>query len=241
MLGAFVVIFLLGIVCIIVTVIGLIVSKIRKNARFKWKRAVLVSIVIIVVGFIGVCASPDDDTTESANTTTEESSNKKSTKNNNKKSNSSDEDEDSNSMKSSQNSNSDTLVKQLVDLGYTKDEAKAIRKIFRNVGILDADEMWVLTDNDPLKACALEYNDHQVNFTTEDNVLFYVQITGWEKEISKYGWYRSKWSGKLKYGYNTQTQKTSVDLYSVDSDGSGGYEAYYDVENDSVMPYDEKE
>ena len=23
--------------------------------------------------------------------------------------------------------------------------------------------------------------------------------------------------------------------------GCGGYEAYYDVENDSVMPYDEKE
>ena len=131
------------------------------------------------------------------------------------------------------------LVEMLVGIEYTEDEAEAIAEILINVGILGADDMWIIMDNDPLKSCALEYNDHQVNFTTEDNILFYVQITGWDEEISHYGWYRSNWSGKLKYGYYTETEKYSVDLYSVDSDGSGGYYAVYNADEDSVSPYEE--
>ena len=43
----------------------------------------------------------------------------------------------------------------------------------------------------------------------------------------------------MKYGYNTETKKASIDLYSVDSDGSGGYLAIYDIADDSVHPYKE--
>ena len=132
------------------------------------------------------------------------------------------------------------IIESLIGIGYTEDEAEAIETIFTNVGILDCDDMWVIMDNDPLKACALEYNDHQVNFTTEDNILFYVQVTGWKEEISGYGWYRSNWSGELKYGYYSETETYSVDLYSVDSDGSGGYYAVYNAEDDSTSPYKEE-
>lgn len=40
------------------------------------------------------------------------------------------------------------------------------------------------------------YNGHQINFTTDNNVLFYVEATGWDEEISYYGWYQSAWDGK---------------------------------------------
>lgn len=99
--------------------------------------------------------------------------------------------------------------------------------------------MWNINQNGTLQANALTYNGHQVNFTTDNNELFYVEITGWDEEISHYGWYQSSWSGKLKYGYNTENKITTVDLYAVNEDGTGGYLAVYDITNDSVHPYEE--
>lgn len=128
---------------------------------------------------------------------------------------------------------------RLMEIGYNSEEATEIAEILTNVGILDADDMWVIMPNNPLQANALMYNGHQINFTTENGVLFYVEATGWDEEISHYGWYQSAWDGKMKYGYNTETKKASIDLYSVDSDGSGGYLAIYDIADDSVHPYKE--
>lgn len=44
------------------------------------------------------------------------------------------------------------------------------------------------------------------------------------------------WKIKIWIQYRN---KKSVDLYSVDSDGSGGYLAVYDIADDSVHPYEE--
>lgn len=132
-----------------------------------------------------------------------------------------------------------TINNRLMELGYTSDQADAVVDILKNVGISDAEDMWNINQNGTLQANALTYNGHQVNFTTDNNELFYVEITGWDEEISHYGWYQSSWSGKLKYGYNTENKITTVDLYAVNEDGTGGYLAVYDITNDSVHPYEE--
>lgn len=84
-----------------------------------------------------------------------------------------------------------TLEDRLSEIGYSVEDIPGILKILNDVGIMDADDMWVIMPNDPLQANALMYNGHQVNFTTDGNILFYVQITGWDEEISHYGWYLS--------------------------------------------------
>jgi len=132
-----------------------------------------------------------------------------------------------------------TLEDCLSEIGYSVEDIPGIVKILNDVGIIGADDMWVIMSNNPLQANALTFNGHQVNFTTDGNILFYVQITGWDEEISHYGWYLSAWSGKLKYGYNTETKKSAVDLYAVNSDGTGGYLAVYNSDNDAVYPWND--
>lgn len=67
---------------------------------------------------------------------------------------------------------------RLMNVGYTAEESEKIIEILSNVGILDADEMDGFPQNTSLQPNRLMYNGHQVNFTTDDNVLFYIQITG---------------------------------------------------------------
>lgn len=131
-----------------------------------------------------------------------------------------------------------SLIEGLDALGYSKEETNAIATILANVGIPKVDDMWNINKNGTLQANACTYKNHQINFTTDNGECFYVQITGWKEEISSYGWYRSAWSGKLKYGYNTQTKINTVDLYATDYDNTG-YLAVYDAETDSVKPYEE--
>jgi hypothetical protein len=131
-----------------------------------------------------------------------------------------------------------SLVDGLIGIGYSAEQADAIAEILVNVGIPEVDDMWNINKNGTLQANACTYKDHQINFTTDNGECFYVQITGWKEEISSYGWYRSAWSGKLKYGYNTQTKINTVDLYATDYDNTG-YLAVYDAETDSVHPYGE--
>lgn len=130
------------------------------------------------------------------------------------------------------------LTSMIKNLGYSENESDAIAEILMNVGIESADDMWNINENGSLQANACTYSGHQVNFTTDNGKCFYVQITGWDKELSHYGWYQSAWSGKLKYGYYTETKKNTVDLYATDSDNPG-YMAIYDSESDSVRPYGE--
>ena len=131
-----------------------------------------------------------------------------------------------------------SLMDGLLSLGYSSDQANKIAEILTNVGIPEVDDMWNINKNGTLQANACSYKDHQINFTTDNGECFYVQITGWKEEIAQYGWYRSAWSGKLKYGYNTQTKINTVDLYATD-ENNPGYMAVYNAESDSVHPYGE--
>ena len=137
-----------------------------------------------------------------------------------------------------QNEDDTSLVDGLSALGYSSNQVDAIAEILTNIGVPTVEDMRNINKNGTLQANACEYNGHQINFTTDNGELFYVQITGWKEEISSYGLYRSAWSGKLKYGYNTQTKINTVDLYTTDYDYTG-YLAVYYAETDSVHPYDE--
>jgi len=125
------------------------------------------------------------------------------------------------------------LMKELQELGYTKDQSKAIDEIMSAVGVGSSSDVSVIMDNDPLKALCTTCNGHQVNFTTENGELFYVQITGWTDDTM--GWYVN-WRGKLKYGWFEK--KLAFDLYDSHT-VEGGYIAKYNRTNDEVVPWDE--
>ena len=90
-----------------------------------------------------------------------------------------------------------------------------------------------MTSGNSLDAMRGTVNGHQVNFTADNKKIFYVQITGWTQE--DYGWF-ANWRGKLKYGW--YDKKLAFDLYDSDT-VSGGYIAFYDAEEDSVIPWSE--
>lgn len=177
--------------------------------------------------------APSEETNKTEGTTEVAQDNNKSDS-----ADSSSKDKADTSTESDKTEENSSLTDGIKALGYSDSQVKAIAEILTNVGIPEVDDMWNINKNGTLQANACTYKDHQINFTTDNGECFYVQITGWKEEISSYGWYRSSWSGKLKYGYNTQTKINTVDLYATDYDNSG-YLAVYDAETDSVHPYGE--
>lgn len=91
-----------------------------------------------------------------------------------------------------------------------------------------------MTSNENLEVIRAVLDGHQINITAEDKVVFYVQITGWSEQ--DYGWFVN-WRGKLKYGLFDK--KLSFDLYDSET-VPDGYIAYYNKNDDSVVPWSEK-
>lgn len=111
--------------------------------------------------------------------------------------------------------------------GFSAEEADTMYEVLENVGVSPSIVSGSVDGN--MGVFRATTNGHQVNITTENNSVIYVQITGFEAQ--KLDWYIN-WRGKLKY--KTVDTETQFDLYD---DTQGGYIAHYDSVTDSVVPW----
>ncbi len=120
-----------------------------------------------------------------------------------------------------------SFVERMTSKGFSSEEADVMYEVLDSVGVSSSYVSGDIDGNMGIFRAII--NGHQVNITTENNRVFYVQITGFEAE--KLDWYIN-WRGKLKY--RTTETETQFDLYD---DASGGYLARYDSQTDSIVPW----
>ncbi len=125
------------------------------------------------------------------------------------------------------------LTQEVYNQGaMSKKQAKAAAKVLKKVG-LEGMKVDRVVENGKLDLYRGMVKGHQVNFTTDNKKIFYVQITGFV--CLKYKWY-TNWRGKLKYGIRNSTAE--FDLYNTD-EVKRGYIAKYDQEDNKVIPWSE--
>lgn len=127
----------------------------------------------------------------------------------------------------------DFIDKLTESYSFTEEQANAAYDLIDKLGCGDIKLMDGAASGTDLDVIRGEVNKHQVNITADNKKIFYVQITGWKE--NDYDWYIN-WRGKLKY--QIIEKKIAFDLYDSDT-VSGGYIAYYDARDDSVIPWSE--
>lgn len=112
-----------------------------------------------------------------------------------------------------------------------------MQEVMNNVGIYEVDLLPNNYSDCSVGLCAfrssfIDSKNLQLNFTTEEGKLFYVTIAGIPSTKSEV---YINWRGQVKFKDKSTTKE--CDLYY---DIEGGYLHYYNIEDNTIVAYDEK-